>query len=282
MEEPEMKTYPLTTEQKRMWIEWKLNPAGRAYNTAFQFEIHGALDLERFKKAVAQVRGYLDGYRQYFVEKAGEPFQVVLSKREASLEIKKRKIPVQFPEIPDFKFLDLTAPGQREADLRAKALEIHERSIRQRFDLLRDYPLEGYRLIRFGQDQYLFSQVSHHILSDGFSGALSLKLLSLCHNQPWLTRAAMGIKSLFTRNKDMGAYLEYIRSAYPGPEQQSDGAYWQWTLKNAAFHVDFGLPRRGEGSRGRRLRFSLPEEAVLGISALGREKGPVKKTPFII
>ena len=285
-----MKTYPLTTEQKRMWIEWKLNPAGRAYNTAFQFEMHGALDLDRFKKAVAQVRGYLDGYRQYFVEKAGEPFQVILSKREASLEAQKRKTQVQFPEIPNFRFIDLTAPGQREADLRAKALEIHEQSIRQRFDLVRDYPLEGYRLIRFGQDQYLFSQVSHHILSDGFSGALSLKLLSLCHNRPWLTRAAMGIKTLFTRNKDMGAYLEYIRSAYPGPEQQSDGAYWQSTLKNAAFHVDFGLPRRGEGSRGRRLRFSLPEEAVLGISALGQKKSPVKspvkgslkKTPFII
>jgi len=68
-----MKTYALTAEQKRMWIEWQLNPAGRAYNTAFQFEMHGALDLERFKRAVAQVRGYLDGYRQYFVEKEGEP-----------------------------------------------------------------------------------------------------------------------------------------------------------------------------------------------------------------
>lgn len=285
-----MKTYPLTTEQKRMWIEWKLNPAGRAYNTAFQFEIHGPLDLDRFKRAVAQVRGYLDGYRQYFVERAGEPFQVILSKREATLEVQKRKIPVQFPEIPNFRFLDLTAPGQGEADLRAKALEIHEQSIRQRFDLIKDYPLEGYRLIRFGQDQYLFSQVSHHILSDGFSGALSLKLLSLCHNRPRLTRAAMGIKTLLTRNKDMGAYLEYIRSAYPEPEQQSDGAYWQATLKNAAFHLDFGLPQRGEGSRGRRLRFSLPEEAVRGISALGQKKsqvkspvkGRVQKTPFII
>ncbi|MDA8135544.1 MAG: amino acid adenylation domain-containing protein [Desulfobacteraceae bacterium] len=285
-----MKTYTLTAEQKRMWIEWKLNPAGRAYNTAFQFEMQGALDLKRFKRAVAQVRGYLDGYRQYFVEKEGEPRQVILSKKEADREIKKRKTPVQFPEIPNFRFIDLTAPGQREADLRAKALEIHEQSIRQRFDLVRDYPLEGYRLIRFGKDQYLFSQVSHHILSDGFSGALSLKLLSLCHNRPWLTRATMGIKTLFTRNKDMGAYLEYVRSAYPGPEQQKDRAYWQATLKNAAFHVDFGLSRRGEGSRGRRLRFNLPEEAVLGISALGQKKSPVKspvkdrvrKTPFII
>jgi non-ribosomal peptide synthetase component F len=269
-----------------MWIQWKLNPAGKAYNTAFQFEIHGALDLKRFKNAVAQVRGYLDGYRQYFVEKAGEPFQVILSKREAALEVQKRKTPVQFPEIPNFRFLDLTAPGRGEADLRAKALEIHEQSIRKRFDLLKDYPLEGYRLIRFGQDQYLFSQVSHHILSDGFSGALSLKLLSLCHNRPRLTRAAMGIKTLFTRNKDMGAYLDYIRSAYPESEQQSDGAYWQSVLKNAAFHVDFGLPQRSEGSRGKRLRFSLPDEAVRGIAALGLEKspvkGPVQKTPFII
>lgn len=281
-----MKTYALTAEQKRMWIQWKLNPTGRAYNTAFQFEMHGALDLERFKRAVAQVRGYLDGYRQYFVERAGEPFQVILSKQEATLEVQKRKTPVQFPEIPNFRFIDLVESGQGETDLRAKALEIHEQSIRQRFDLVTDYPLEGYRLIRFGQDQYLFSQVSHHILSDGFSGALSLKLLSLCHNRPWLTRAAMGIKTLLTRNKDMGDYLEYIRSAYPEPEQQKDRTYWQATLKNAAFHVDFGLPRRGEGSRGRRLRFSLPEEAVLGISALGQEKstvkGPVPKTPFII
>lgn len=285
-----MKTYALTAEQKRMWIQWKLNPAGRAYNTAFQFEMHGALDLDRFKRAVAQVRGYLDGYRQYFVERAGEPFQVILSKREAGLEVQKRKTPVQFPEIPNFRFIDLTAPGQREADLRAKALEIHEQSIRQRFDLVRDYPLEGYRLIRFGQNQYLFSQVSHHILSDGFSGALSLKLLSLCHNRPWLTRVAMGIKTFFARNKDMGAYLEHIRSAYPGPEQQKDRNYWKATLKNAALHVDFGLPRRGEGSRGRRLRFSLPDEAVIGISALGQKKSPVKgpakdrvrKTPFII
>jgi amino acid adenylation domain-containing protein len=277
-----MKIYALTAEQKRMWVEWKLNPDGKAYNTAFQFEMHGPLDLERFKRAVAQVRGYLDGYRQYFVEKAGEPFQVILSKQEAGLEVQKRKDPVQFPELPNFRFLDLVAPGQRQTDLRAKALEIHEQSIRKRFDLLRDYPLEGYQLIRFGQDRYLFSQVSHHILSDGFSGALSLKLLSLCHNRPWLTRAAMGIKTLFTRNKDMGAYLEYIRSAYPEPEQQRDRAYWQSTLKNAAFHVDFGLPQRGDGSRGRRLRFSLPDEAVRGITALGRENGPVQKTPFII
>ena len=277
-----MKTYPLTTEQKRMWIEWKLNPAGKAYNTAFQFEIHGALDLKRFRKAVGQVRGYLDGYRQYFVEKAGEPYQVILSKKEARHEIQKRKHPVQFPEIPNFRFLDLVQPSQKEDDLRTKALKIHEQSIRQQFDLLKDYPLEGYRLIRFGQGRYLFSQVSHHILSDGFSGALSLTLLSFCHNRPWLTRAGMGIKKILSRDKDMGKYLEYVQSAYPEHKKLNDRSYWHSILKNAAFHVDFGLPQRGDGHRGRRLRFSLPKEAALSIRNMCREKSPVKKTPFII
>ena len=83
------KCYPLTKEQERMWIEWKLDPQSHSYNTNIPFKFIGHLDTDRFRWVLDMVVKTFDAFRTRFDEAGGTVQQKIQSDLDISIQSQK-------------------------------------------------------------------------------------------------------------------------------------------------------------------------------------------------
>lgn len=73
-----MKSLPLTFEESRLWVEWKLQP-NLPNNLNIQYRFDGLIDIERLNLALSTTANFFDAFRSYFVEEEGIPYKRILS-----------------------------------------------------------------------------------------------------------------------------------------------------------------------------------------------------------
>lgn len=151
----EYNIYPLSSEQKRLWFLYRLNPQDTSYNITFSIEIDGLLNKEALDQSLTELVEKQSGLLTTIFDIDGEAFQVINKSKKINLKIE-----------------DLTCKSNAE--------NIFEELVNEEyckvFNMEEDTPLRM-RLIKYSDDRWSLIVVIHHIFCDGWSMGVFCKML---------------------------------------------------------------------------------------------------------
>ena len=217
---------PLTAAQEGVWYAQKLDPHSPKYNIAECIEIRGALDENALISAICQITQESDSLSVEFLTVDGVPHQRTIN----------RPIPVSL--------LDLS--GERDPAAAAERYMVSD--FNTAFDLTAveggggpepaHAPLGREVLLRLAPDLHFWYSCYHHIVVDGFSGAM------LGHRiADKYTAAVSGAEP--PPAPDGFSRLIEDELSYRGSEEFArDRAYWTGKFGDAAAQSALPIPRR--------------------------------------
>ncbi len=190
---------PLLPAQHGVWVAQQLDASNPRYNCGGYLEIHGAVDVALFERAVRGAISETDALRVRFIDDGQGPWQIVGEVPEAVLsvlDLRAERDPLQAAEA--WMRADLTTP----VDLSAP-------------------PLYAHALFRLADDRYAFYLRYHHIVMDGFAQTLYWRRVGEIYSA--LARGAAPAPSPFG---SLDAVLAET-AAYDGsPALARDRDYW--------------------------------------------------------
>ena len=149
IDEREMRL-PLSAAQLGVWFAQKFDSANPIYNIGQSIEIHGPVDPSLFNAAVTQAVIDTEAFQVRFLEESDGPRQVIGLPSEISVPL-----------------VDVSA----ELDPQAAAEAWMKADLANPVDLLRG-PLFRFALFKAAPARFFWYQRGHHIVMDGFGGAL--------------------------------------------------------------------------------------------------------------
>jgi len=141
---------PLSAAQLGFWFAQQFDQQNATFNVGEYLEIHGPIDSALFEAALRQVILETDVLCIRFIERSGEPRQIMTAPAEWSLP-----------------FFDVSG----EADPSAAALSWMSADIQRPTDLLRG-PLFAFALFKAAANRFLWYARYHHVALDGLSRSL--------------------------------------------------------------------------------------------------------------
>lgn len=156
--------YPVSYEQKRLWLLSQDPKVSASYNMTFHTEMEENLDFAKFEKAIYTVIDRYETLRTVFREdENGDIRQWILPVEELNLSI----------DYLDLK-LNETAEEVAETYIKEKSRHIFN---------LENGPLVSLGFIMINEDKNIFYYNLHHLISDGLSmQVLSKNLISFYHD----------------------------------------------------------------------------------------------------
>ncbi|MFI9123649.1 condensation domain-containing protein [Streptomyces bikiniensis] len=162
--------HPVSYQQEDIWFLHQMTGDHAVYNIAFQFRLHGALDIFRIQRAIMELVSRHEPLRTRFIERDGIPYQVIDAVPDPSL----------------FCLIDhpVSDPAEREAWAECFVGQEANRG----FDLATG-PLFRCSIVRFSSDEAVLAIVAHHIVTDGWSFTTILDELEQLYGDPQQLRA---------------------------------------------------------------------------------------------
>ncbi len=141
--------YPLTYEQLRIWLQYKISPDAPVYNFSRAFRLYGKIRIEALKQALTTIITRHHILRTVYLEIDGVPKQQVRDPWELEMDV-----------------VDLRMVESHQREQRLASLLDHHAY--QAFDLQKDLPI---RAILYLMDEgcSVFQIVCHHIAIDARS-----------------------------------------------------------------------------------------------------------------
>lgn len=152
------KCFPISFNQRRLWIVDQLHPGMAAYHIPVCLRLPGQIAFDALERSLQAIVDRHECLRTTFGIRDGAPVQLVRSSRA---------IPLQVREIS-------THPG---ADVEALAYAYAREEIQKLFDLSNG-PLIRAELLRLGPENHILVSTMHHIVSDGWSAELFIRELA--------------------------------------------------------------------------------------------------------
>lgn len=243
---------PLSFAQRRLWFLDRLEPGTPYYNVVGAVRLRGRLDLSALARALREIVLRHEILRTVFVERGGEPVQVILGCSPGDLPvIGLDSLPVGF------------RGAARERWLRQQA--------RSPFDLARG-PLFRPALARLSPGEHVLSLCLHHIVSDGWSTGILVREL-MHHYGQLASGEAPALRELPIQYADYARWQrdeldgEPLRRLLEGARQRLAGAPEVLPLA-----PDRPRPAR-RSLRGGRVAVRLPAERAAALRRLGRDEG---------
>jgi amino acid adenylation domain-containing protein len=247
---PASERAPLSPDQEGIWFMEEVDPGSSAYNIAVAVRLHGPLDVEALRQAMADLVRRHEMLRTSVHSDGGEAYQVVTG-----------DVPVEVP----LAGLDAEALGTALAECAASP-----------FDLSRP-PLLRARLLRLDEAEHVLSLVLHHIVSDGRSVAILLRDLAALYRAR-AEGAGPSLPALPTRYVDH-ARAERLRVEHL-PEQLS---YWRSRL--AGVSPAPGWPVSGSAARtgraGRVHELDLDASTAKGLETIAARERATPAMAFL-
>ncbi|THC44765.1 non-ribosomal peptide synthetase [Streptomyces sp. A1499] len=243
--------------QQRMWFLDRLNPGSAAYNIPAALRVHGPLDVEIWRRGLAEIVRRHESLRTTFEEADGEPVQVVHPTGEIELAVE----PCEHLRGPE---------GERGIE------ELARREFARPFDLGTG-PLMRMKFLRLAPDEHVLLLTMHHIVADLWSTSVLFGELVTLY-QSHLRGAAAELPELPVQYAD---YAAWQRKQLAGPGFAAELDYWAKTLDGAApiLELPTDRPRPAVlGSSGGSRPFRLPAAVMNGVRELSRRAGV---TPFM-
>lgn len=144
----------LTSAQRGIWYAQKIEPDNPTFQIGLYVDIHGPLDVEKMREAVATAVTEADSLNVVFGEDEQGPFQ---QHGPARSHLMVRDLQTEAAEDPK-----ASAHALMQEDLET----VHDID---EGDLLRS------QLFHLGPDHWIFYQRAHHLLVDGYSAVLVLR-----------------------------------------------------------------------------------------------------------
>ena len=245
---PESGNLPLTRNQKRLWIIWKLQPDVPSYIIPATFRFSGPLNREILRKSIDLL------FRRHHImfsvikEDNGEPF----------CELLIRDAEVQFHDYTGLP-----------ADQKEKLLHdlVNSDSMKP-FDLEKG-PLYRLFLIKTAEDEHYFHMTIHHIIFDGWSWGILVNDLSSIYNS-----LAAG-KEPDLEKLEFQQY-DYAHWEAASEENKDSVEFWEENLKGCSpvLNFPFDFPRRHQSSgKGGYENISLSRTLSKAIKQISKEEG---------
>ncbi|MFL6290862.1 MAG: amino acid adenylation domain-containing protein, partial [Thermoanaerobaculia bacterium] len=243
---------PASFSQQRLWFLDRLEPGSFAYNLTGGVRLTGRLDAAALAGALAGIVHRHESLRTTFVEREGEPWQVIAEPAPLALPI-----------------LDLSGLPQarREDETRRAAAAV----ARWPYDLARG-PLVRTALLRLDGREHALVVGMHHIVSDGWSMGVFVRELGALYRGDT-------VPELPVQYADFAAWQ---RQWLSGAVMEERLAWWKEQLAGVPQVVELPLDRPRpavQTSRGGRAELLLGHGLEERLESLGRRLGA---TPFMI
>ncbi len=144
---PRSETLPLSFAQQRLWFLDQLSPESPFYNIPAAVRIRGKLNVSALQDALREIIRRHETLRTIFVNKDGQPQQVILDEQPFDLPL-----------------VDL----EKSKDKGAEVKRFLNEDAMKPFKLDR-WPLFRCQLLKLGPTEHIFMFTMHHIISDGWS-----------------------------------------------------------------------------------------------------------------
>ncbi len=246
---PRDRPLPVSSAQRRLWLEHHLSGAPASYNLAFALRLRGGLSADALRGALEAVVARHEALRTRIVEEDGEPVQVV-----------------EPPAPLDLPFHDLAPLGGAERE--AAAARHAEDEAARPFDLERA-PLLRAALLRLGAREHVLLVTAHHAAFDGWSqGVLTRELGAL-----YAARLEGRDAALPALEVQYGDYAAWQRRRDDADETRSDAEFWRRELAGApaALELHADRPRPAvRRFRGAAFPWRVPAAPADALRALAR------------
>ncbi len=195
--------YDLSSAQKRLWRICQVEETGLAYHVPVVYRFRGALDFGSLEEAFAEVIRRHEILRTVFVEDAQEEVkQFVLPAGERPFSI---------------EYTDLRIDPKKETTAR----EMVRRDLAMPFVLAEGNLMRAF-LYQVEEDEWIFSFVMHHIISDGWSVGQLVKEILLLY-PGFQTGEPVSLTPLGIQYKD---YAHWQRGRMNEPSMEAHKTYW--------------------------------------------------------
>jgi amino acid adenylation domain-containing protein len=253
----EPQEFECSSGQKRLWLIQRIDPDGAAYNSVMAYRVSGKLDRALLERSFDQLIRRHESLRTTFIERDGEPFQVVN--------------PPWSMRIVEHDLRGLPA-DQREA----AAGRIARDANRTPYALERG-PLVRAALLHMADDSAIFMFGLHHIISDGWSMGTFQRELSELYNAEVAGREA-ALPPLTLQCADVAVWQnQQMRS----PTMEPHIEYWLRKLADPlpTLELPTDRPQPAYPTQNGAFQFHpLPQPLVEAIGRLSRQEGA---TPFM-
>jgi amino acid adenylation domain-containing protein len=177
---------PLSFGQEQLWFLDQLNPGQTTYNILIATRLRGRLDPDLLQRSLTVLVGRHEALRVTVEAVDGTPYQVVRPPSAVTLSVVDRA--------------GLETEEERSAAIREVIREVSNRP----FDL-QEGPLYRYSLVRLADDDHVFLQNLHHIVTDGWSSGVMNAELEIAYRA-----LREGREPVF--EQPGSAYTEYARA----------------------------------------------------------------------
>jgi hypothetical protein len=145
----DLKDFPLSFAQKRLWFLQQLDPASSFYNIPAAIRLTGSLNVKALRSTLRDILKRHEVLRSRSIIREGEPIQVIDPIEKFALYL-----------------VDLTAISGIEQQEMVQRLAMEES--RLSFDLQQG-PLFRAKLLHLGEYKHVLLMTMHHIVADGWS-----------------------------------------------------------------------------------------------------------------
>ncbi|MFF4159223.1 amino acid adenylation domain-containing protein [Streptomyces sp. NPDC001678] len=253
----ERRTFPASFSQQRMWFLEQLTPGNAAYNIPGAMRVHGALDLEVWRRSCAELVRRHESLRTTFEDADGQPVQYVAETGEV--------------EVTVVACENLRGP-EGEDGIRKLAREEFTRP----FDLGTG-PLLRMKFLRLAPEEHILLLAMHHIAGDLWSTSVAFDELVELYGALRAGREP-DLPALPVQYAD---YAVWQRERLAGDAVAGDLAYWKRTLEGAPATLELPTDRprpATQSMRGGSRPFAVPGPVMDRLRELSRSEGA---TPFM-
>lgn len=246
-----MNRIPLTTEESRLWVEWKLQPNIAAHNLNIQYRLNGVVNVEQLNFALSTVINLFDACKTYFIEENNVPYKVVLPAIDFHIDV-----------------LDLTKVTSIPYPQLEEIANQHRLVLLNQPFNFKNPPLFRCKLIKFSPNNYYLIFIIPHILCDTYSLNLFLNLVSRLYNKGEeeklkIVREYQRGPTAHFRNNASGIVLDSLAAE----------SYWKAKFDSAPCQVDFNTSKKLIAKKqSKRISLRLPVNLISALKALARSE----------
>ena len=242
---------PLSFAQRRLWFINQLHPAGSVYNIPVALRLKGCLDVLALELALNEIIRRHESLRTTFVVVNGDVSQRIAPLSRLSLLVE------DLSGIP---------AGERNEKARHR---VHEEA-RLSFDLSQG-PLLHVNLLRLNCDEHIVLVTMHHIISDGWSGAVFERELTTLY-EAYVNQHSSPLDELEIQYGDYASWQhEWLR----GERLTAELSYWREQLEGAPRVLELPVTHQRptvQTFRGRIESFELHAEVSRRIRQLCQQE----------